>query len=184
MPASHGAAVAVYAHDIAVELGLTEEMAQLALLCGLVHDIGKHHVVEDLINKPSKLSEAEFGIVKQHTEIGHALLCYVAEVVRSHHERPDGTGYPDRTPNEKIPVLAKIVSVADSYNAMVAPRPYKQALTPETAIMRLREGVGTQFDKDAVDAFIQVLERKSEEYQEGKKIAPEFDAILQTFAEW
>lgn len=184
MSASHAAAVAVYAHDIAKELGLTEEMQQLALLCGLVHDIGKHNVVSDLIDKPTKLTPAEFNLIKQHSEIGERLLQYVAEVVRHHHERISGKGYPDGKSDQDIPLLAKIVTVADSYNAMTAERPYKEALTPETAIHRLREEAGIQFDRQAVEAFIAVLAVQSDSYKTGSRVDNDFDNILQKFADW
>lgn len=184
MTASHSAAVAVYAHDIAKELGLTEEMQKLALLCGLVHDIGKHNVVSDLIESPTRLTEAEYRIVKQHTEIGEAFIAYAAEIVRLHHEWVNGNGYPDGKDGSRLPMLAKVIAVADAYNAMTSRRPYKEPLSSDEAINRLTTGVDTQFDEAAVTAFLNILHRSSEGYRAGERESIEFVRIMEELADW
>jgi putative nucleotidyltransferase with HDIG domain len=176
--AGHSAAVAVYARDIAERLGLSEEQQQLAHLCGLVHDIGKVGLPAGLLEKPGKLSLEERRRMEEHSVIGERILANVddyaeiARVVRHHHERMDGNGYPDRLPAVEIPLLSRILAVADAYNAMTSGRPYRDAMPSRVARFRLAQAAGTQFDTTVVAAFEAILAGASENYLSG--VRPDF----------
>jgi putative nucleotidyltransferase with HDIG domain len=182
--AGHSAAVAIYARDIAESLGLPEEDQRLAHLCGLVHDIGKIGLPPGLLEKPGALTFEERRLMEEHSEIGERILANVedyaeiASIVRHHHERYDGSGYPDRLAGEEIPLLSRIISVADAYNAMTSDRPYRDAMPSGVARARLAESAGTQFDADAAAAFETVLADADERYRMGR--SPEF--LLETGA--
>jgi putative nucleotidyltransferase with HDIG domain len=169
--AGHSAAVAIYARDVAERLGLSEEAQQLAHVCGLVHDIGKIGLPPGLLEKPGALTLAERRMMETHSEIGERILAKVedyneiATIVRHHHERWDGQGYPDGLAREAIPVIARIISAADAYNAMTSDRPYRDAMPSRVARMRLAQGVETQFDTTVVAAFEAVLAGASEDYR-------------------
>jgi putative nucleotidyltransferase with HDIG domain len=171
--AGHSAAVAVYSRDIARELGLSAGEVELVHLSGLVHDIGKIGLRAEVLQKQAALTDEEWAEMRRHSEIGARILVevrdyeHVASIVRSHHERWDGAGYPDGLAGEEIPRLARIISVADSYNAMTSDRPYRRGMPPEVAINQLQLGKGTQFDEELVDAFLAVLARESEPYRRG-----------------
>ncbi len=171
--AGHSKAVAEYSRDVAAELGLTREEVQRIHLCGLVHDIGKIGVRAEVLEKQAALDDGEWDEMRRHSAIGEAILLEVpgyadmAEVVRSHHERWDGGGYPDNLVGEQIPPLARIIAVADSYNAMTSDRPYRLAMSPERAIEQLVLGKGSQYEAAPVDAFLRVLGRAPEWYRKG-----------------
>jgi HD domain-containing protein len=171
--AGHSKAVAEYSRDIASELGLSREEVQRIHLCGLVHDIGKIGVRAEVLEKQAALDDGEWDEMRRHSAIGEAILLEVpgysdmAEVVRSHHERWDGRGYPDNLVGERIPYLARIIAVADSYNAMTSDRPYRLAMSPERAIEQLVLGKGSQYEPGLVDAFLRVLARAPEWYRKG-----------------
>jgi putative nucleotidyltransferase with HDIG domain len=171
--AGHSKAVAEYSRDIAREMGLGREEVARIHLCGLVHDIGKIGVRAEVLEKQAALDDGEWDEMRRHSVIGEAILLEVpgysdmAEVVRSHHERWDGRGYPDNLRGEAIPLLARIIAVADSYNAMTSDRPYRQAMTPAAAIEQLVLGKGTQYEPAPVDAFLRVLDLAPEWYRRG-----------------
>ncbi|MDX6533846.1 MAG: hypothetical protein QOF68_1590 [Gaiellales bacterium] len=171
--AGHSAAVAVYSRDIAREMEMDEDAITLVHLTGLVHDIGKIGVSAEVLQKTSALNDEEWAEMRRHSEIGATILvevedyAEVAGIVRSHHERFDGAGYPDGLARDEIPLLARVIAVADAYNAMTSDRPYRKAMQPEVAIQQLVNGRGSQFEADMVDAFVQVLERESEPYRTG-----------------
>jgi len=171
--AGHSAAVAIYARDIAARLGLSERDQDLAHVCGLVHDVGKIGLPAGLLEKPGSLSLEERREMETHSTIGEAILRNVddygeiAAVVRSHHERVDGAGYPDRLIGEDIPLLARIIAVADAYNAMTSDRPYRDAMPSRVARMRLAHAVGSQFDTTVVAAFEAILATAPESYRLG-----------------
>jgi putative nucleotidyltransferase with HDIG domain len=173
--AGHSAAVAVYSRDIARELSMPDHEIDLVHLTGLVHDIGKIGVRAEVLEKTSALNDDEWAEMRRHSEIGASILVEVedyqdvAAIVRSHHERFDGAGYPDGLAREEIPLLARIISVADAYNAMTTKRPYRDAMPPDVAIQQLLNGRGSQFQADLVDAFVRVLEREHETYRLGVK---------------
>jgi putative nucleotidyltransferase with HDIG domain len=172
--AGHSAAVAVYARDIALRLGLPEEQQQLAHLCGLVHDIGKVGLPPGLLEKPGALTLEERRIMEEHSEIGERILANVedyheiANIVRHHHERWDGNGYPDRVAGAEIPLISRIIAVADAYNAMTSGRPYRDAMPSRVARFRLAQAVDTQFDTTVVAAFEAILASATEAYLSGR----------------
>jgi putative nucleotidyltransferase with HDIG domain len=172
--AGHSAAVAIYATDIAQRMGLSEEQQELVHLCGLVHDIGKIGLAAGLLEKPGPLTLEERRQMEQHSEIGERILrnvddySEIADVVRSHHERIDGMGYPDGIYGDEIPLLARIIGVADAYDAMTSDRPYREALPSRVARMRLAQAVGTQFDTAVVAAFEAILATADENYRSGR----------------
>jgi putative nucleotidyltransferase with HDIG domain len=173
--AGHSAAVAIYARDIATRMELSEAEIQLAHLCGLVHDIGKIGLPPGLLEKPGALTLDERRQMEEHTVIGERILANVddyaeiAQIVRHHHERVDGQGYPDGLSDEEIPLLSRIISVADAYNAMTSDRPYRDAMPSQVARLRLAQAVESQFDTTVVAAFEAILAGASEEYRSGQR---------------
>lgn len=171
--AGHSAAVAIYARDIAQRMGMGREEQQLAHLCGLVHDVGKIGLPAALLEKTGPLSLDERRLMERHSEIGERILrnvadyAEIAEVVRHHHERVDGNGYPDRLCGNAIPLLARIIAVADAYNAMTSDRPYRDAMPSRVARLRLAQAVESQFDTTVVAAFEAILAGASEDYRTG-----------------
>jgi putative nucleotidyltransferase with HDIG domain len=174
--AGHSAAVAIYARDIAARMGLSEPDQQLAHLCGLVHDIGKIGLPPGLLEKPGALTLDERRQMEKHSEIGERILAKVddyseiASIVRHHHERVDGEGYPDRIHGTAIPLISRIISVADAYNAMTSDRPYRDAMPSRVARLRLAQAVGSQFDTTVVAAFEAILATATEEYRSGTRL--------------
>jgi putative nucleotidyltransferase with HDIG domain len=169
--AGHSAAVAIYARDIAARLGLSDQSQQLAHMCGLVHDVGKIGLPAGLLEKPGALTLAERRVMETHSEIGERILAEVedfndiATIVRHHHERWDGQGYPDNRAGNDIPLISRIIAAADAYNAMTSDRPYRDAMPSRVARMRLAQGVETQFDTTVVAAFEAVLAGAGEDYR-------------------
>jgi len=169
--AGHSAAVATYARDIARRLGLGEEIQELCRLCGLVHDIGKIGLPAGLLEKPGALTLEERRLMQEHSAIGERILAKVkdyeeiATIVRHHHERWDGQGYPDGIGGEAIPLISRIIAVADAYNAMTSDRPYRDAMPSRVARLRLAQGVESQFDTTVVAAFEAVLAGAGEAYR-------------------
>jgi putative nucleotidyltransferase with HDIG domain len=173
--AGHSACVAVYAKDIAARLGLTEEQQHVAHLAGLVHDIGKVGLPAGLLEKPGPLTLEERRIMEEHPAIGERILSNVdgyseiAKIVRHHHERVDGQGYPDNLTIESVPLISRIIAVADAYDAMTSGRPYRDAMPTRVARMRLAQAVGTQFDTTVVAAFEAILATSDESYLSGER---------------
>jgi putative nucleotidyltransferase with HDIG domain len=181
--AGHSAAVAIYARDIAARMGLPEEQQRLAHVAGLVHDIGKIGLPAGLLEKPGALSLDERRQMETHSVIGERILANVedyaeiAAIVRHHHERFDGNGYPDSLVAEEIPLLARILAVADAYNAMTSDRPYRDAMPSRVARLRLAQAVEAQFDTSVVAAFEAVLAGADEDYR--CAVAAEFTFVAQ-----
>ena len=180
--AGHSAAVAVYARDIAQRMHLNVEEQRLAHLCGLVHDIGKIGLAPGLLEKPGALTLDERRQMEQHSVIGERILANVedyaeiAKIVRHHHERMDAQGYPDRIGGDEIPLLSRIIAVADAYNAMTSDRPYRDAMPSRVARLRLAQAVESQFDTDVVAAFEAILAGADEAYRSGLNLAFESEA--------
>ena len=176
--AGHSAAVAIYARDIARRMGLTEQEQEIVHLCGLVHDVGKIGLPPGLLEKPGALSLEERRHMEEHPVIGERILKNVddygeiARIVRHHHERLDGLGYPDGLRAAEIPLLSRVIAVADAYNAMTSDRPYRDAMPSRVARLRLAQAVESQFDTSVVAAFEALLAGGSEAYRLGKE--PEF----------
>jgi putative nucleotidyltransferase with HDIG domain len=174
--AGHSAAVAIYARDIAKRMGLSESEQERAHLCGLVHDVGKIGLAAGLLEKPGALSLEERRQMEQHSVIGERILRNVddygeiAAIVRHHHERVDGHGYPDQLVGDGIPLIARIIAVADGYNAMTSDRPYRDAMPSRVARLRLAQSVEAQFDTSVVAAFEAILAGASEEYRLGRGV--------------
>lgn len=171
MTARHSAAVARYARAIAVELALTEEEQDRVHTAGLLHDIGKFAFPDRILVANRKLDDEDWKVVKTHPFQGARLIRTidgydpVAEVILAHHERIDGKGYPRRLQGEAIPLLSRIISVADTYDVMTARDSYRQPVSQADAIVELRAVSGTQLDGDVVEAFVRVLERTGVQFQ-------------------
>ena len=164
-----GYAAATMEHAVATarRLGLRDDEIATVQLAALFHDIGKIGVAEQILRKPGPLGWTEWAEVKAHTVTGANMLsripslALVRPAVRGHHERWDGTGYPDRLAREDIPLAARVVAVCDAYQAMVTPRPYRAARSEEQAMDELLRSAGTQFDPRVVDALVAVLRERA-----------------------
>jgi diguanylate cyclase (GGDEF)-like protein len=160
--AEHSRTVGLYARRTAAALGLAPDRVERLHAAGVLHDLGKLGVADAILHKAAGLDDAEWREMQRHPEIGarileHAGLGDIAGWVLAHHERIDGRGYPHGLSAAEIPIEARILAVADAYEAMVADRPYRAGLAPETARAELRRCVGTQFDEAVVAAFLQTL---------------------------
>jgi putative nucleotidyltransferase with HDIG domain len=164
-PYTHGHSMRVgeYAERLALTLGLPDDQAYLVLLAGRLHDIGKCATKQEVLLKPGPLDDDERAHMCTHAVVGGRMLeAYpffgeVTVAVRAHHERWDGRGYPDGLAGEAIPLGARLIAVADAWDAMTSSRPYRAGLAPAEAERRLIEGAGTQWDPDAVAGFVRVL---------------------------
>ena len=169
--AGHSRAVATYSRDIAQKMGLAPEEQERAFLSGLVHDIGKIGLPATLLNKEGRLTLDELREMERHSEIGERILSKVEAyadvslIVRHHHERMDGEGYPDGIRGAEIPLISRIIAVADAYNAMTSDRPYRLAMEYTVARDRLLQAMGSQFFTDAVVAFLSVLADADGDYR-------------------
>jgi len=161
----HGDGVATLAEQVAAELGMSDELRTAVWHAAVLHDIGKAAVPDAILSKPGPLDEAEWAFMRRHTIIGERILqgapalAAAAPLVRSSHERFDGSGYPDALAADAIPLGARIIAVCDAYDAMLADRAYRKALPREHVLEELRRGAGTQFDPDVVRAFMKTLEQ-------------------------
>lgn len=160
----HSERVTQYALQIGEEMGLKGEELERLKLSGLLHDVGKIGTYDILLDKPTKLTDEEFELVKKHPLKGAEILAPIKQLadvipgVRYHHERYDGKGYPDGLKGEEIPLQARILCVADSFDSMTADRPYRPSPGKEYAISEFKRCLGTQFDPNIVEAFLKVLE--------------------------
>ncbi|MBI3823689.1 MAG: response regulator [Planctomycetes bacterium] len=159
----HSLRVCKYAMQLANYIGLDDHSKKRLNLAAKLHDIGKVGLAEGILNKPAKLSEDEFDLVKEHPVIGERILRpivrnrTVLSAIRSHHERFGGGGYPDNLQGEQIPFLARMITVADCYDALTSSRAYRGAMTQDDALNILHEGMTTQFDPHLVPPFIRML---------------------------
>lgn len=173
--AGHSKAVAIYARDIAARMSLAPDVQERAFLCGLVHDIGKIGLPASVLLKDGPLTLEERRTMQEHPAIGEGILkkvdlyADVAVIVRHHHERIDGEGYPDRLAGDDIPLISRIIAVADAYNAMTSNRAYRDAMPTRVARLRLAQAVESQFDTSAVAAFEAILAGASEEYRTAQR---------------
>jgi putative nucleotidyltransferase with HDIG domain len=162
----HSARVADFAAMVAAELGLSDEQIEHVRTAGRLHDIGKIGIREEVLNKHGPLTEAEFEHVKTHVTIGAQILAPLTHLrdvisyVRSHHERADGSGYPDGLPAKAIPIGARILGAAEIFDALTTARPYQEKMTPEQAVHRMRDLVGTVLDPDVHRAVEAVVTRR------------------------
>jgi len=173
--ARHSAAVAQWATDIARRMGLTQQQQNLTHLASLVHDVGKIGVPDEVLNFPGRLEGEAWALIETHCQNGYKILKTIdqfgelADVILYHHERYDGSGYPVGLVGERIPLISRIICVADAYSAMVSDRPYRKALPVEVAKGELRKHAGTQFDPLVVEYFLAVLEEHDLAYQRGEE---------------
>jgi putative nucleotidyltransferase with HDIG domain len=162
----HSERVTAYAIALGQTLGLTEENLDTLRLASLLHDIGKIGVPESVLNKPGGLNDEEWLIMRRHPEVGAAIVKnikgkdvnVITGVVRHHHENFDGKGYPDGLAGDDIPFLARILRVADSYDAMTSRRSYRGALAEKKVISEIKKGRGTQFDLSAAQAMLDLID--------------------------
>jgi diguanylate cyclase (GGDEF)-like protein/putative nucleotidyltransferase with HDIG domain len=163
--AAHSETVGRYAGAIARELGLPADLVERVRFGGIVHDVGKIGIPDSVLRKPGWLTDEDWKEMRRHPEIGARILRGanlddIGEWVLAHHERPDGRGYPHGLSGPDIPLEARILAVADAYEAMTSDRVYRPALTPDVAREELQRCAGTQFDARVVDAFVGLLARE------------------------
>jgi PAS domain S-box-containing protein/putative nucleotidyltransferase with HDIG domain len=161
----HSERVTNYSLSIAKEMRLEEEEIEMLKIASLLHDIGKIGTYDVILNKPQSLSNEEINLINNHPLRGVEILKPISQlqhilpIIRHHHERLDGKGYPDGLKRDEIPMLSRIICVADSFDSMTSDRPYRPAAVKDYAIKELRTCSGTQFDPQAVEAFLRVLEK-------------------------
>jgi len=162
----HSERVAKYSREIAIRYGLTEE-AEIITIWALLHDVGKIGIPEYILNKPASLTDEEYEIVKNHSIIGEDILKNLngtygdaAKVVRSHHERFDGQGYPYGIAGEDIPMEARIVAVADAYDEMMAEKVFAMPLSKEQAKEEIKNGSGSKFDPEFASIMLQIIDEE------------------------
>ena len=161
----HSTRVARVAHMIAEEMGCTEEELDMINVAGSLHDIGKIGIRDDILLKPGRLTQDEYEEIKEHPAIGADIISKLglwgreAQIIRHHHERFDGTGYPDGIKGAQIPKLARILSVADSYDAMASDRAYRKKMDKHVVLDIIIKNSGTQFDPDVVAVFLRVADQ-------------------------
>jgi HD-GYP domain-containing protein (c-di-GMP phosphodiesterase class II) len=163
--AGHSTRVTLYSVIIGEELGLDVEQLRRLRLAGLLHDVGKIGIRDSVLGKPGRLTDEEFAMMKSHPQVGENILTPVSQLadvipgVVSHHERFDGTGYPRGLKAEEIPLLGRIIGVADAFDAMTSDRVYRPRLSDEVALAELRKHSGTQFDSRVVTAFLSAYDK-------------------------
>ncbi|HEY2911165.1 MAG TPA: HD domain-containing phosphohydrolase [Gemmataceae bacterium] len=183
---NHTHRVTTYALILAEELGVKESERQVLRAAAALHDIGKIAIDDHILRKPGRLSETEFTQMKMHVIRGSEIiqmvpgLSWAQPVVRGHHERWDGTGYPDRLKGEEIPLLARVVSVADAFDAMTSDRPYRPGMSIATAYAELQSGAGKQFDPTLIDAFVRVRPRIEALFEQESALREQHDAGTDT----
>lgn len=160
----HSVRVAEYSRMIAEKMGLPEEMCDNIYNMGLLHDIGKIGVPNEIINKPSRLTDDEYDVIKTHPEMGYNILSKIKskpELVKGarwHHERYDGKGYPDKKSGEDIPLEARIIAVADGYDAMTSNRSYRAYMPQDVVRAEIEKNIGTQFDPEAAKYMLMIID--------------------------
>lgn len=160
----HSRAVGMWCGRLAKALGLGPEQQAFAALAGTLHDVGKIATPTEILLKPGPLDDVEWEAMRDHARIGGKMLERIpslkdlASIVRAHHERMDGRGYPDALPGDAIPTVARIVAVADSFHAMISKRPYRDALAVSAALDEIRAGAGTQWDRSVCEAMLNIVQ--------------------------
>ncbi|MDR3708359.1 MAG: diguanylate cyclase [Capsulimonadaceae bacterium] len=166
---NHSEDVTEYAIWIAEKLDLDEETRKVLRIGGLMHDVGKIGIPAEIIAKPGRLTEAEYDVMKTHTHLGWLIVKaipgmeMVLDAIRSHHERWDGKGYPDGLRRDQVPIVGRILAVADAFSAMTTDRPYRKGMDLDQACAEVRANIGTQFDPEVANAFLEALaERRND----------------------
>ena len=174
----HTKRVGMFAEMISNELGLGPRERKEVAIAAMIHDVGKIGIPDHILKKESPLTDDEFDVMKMHPKIGADILKKmegfqnIAMGVGCHHERPDGTGYPEGLKGDEIPLIAKIVSLSDAFDAMISTRPYRKATTPDEAFTVLKKFRGTQFDGAVFDAFERAFLKSNmaKKYKDIKKV--------------
>lgn len=162
--AGHSKRVAVYSRMLASKLGLSPDEVDEIYYAGLIHDVGKLGVDNNIINKPGKLTDEEYNEVKRHPSVGYDILKGIsikgdfAYGAKCHHERPDGKGYPNGLKGDSIPFMAKVIAVADAYDAMTSKRSYRDVLPQDVVRDQIEKGMGTQFESKIAFAMLQMID--------------------------
>jgi len=162
----HSERVTAYCMRLADFIGIRGEKLKLLRLAALLHDIGKIGIPDSILKKPARLTDEEFKIIKRHPEVGYRIIKNIdsesadeiAQIVRHHHERYDGKGYPDGVAGKRIHIFARIIAVCDTYDAMTSRRPYRAPLSQDVVVRELRKGAGTQFDPRIAELMVRLLE--------------------------
>ena len=142
----------------------------MVALAGLLHDIGKVAIPDAILQKPGPLTEEEWVQMRRHSIVGAEVISHIPSVrplvpvIRAHHERWDGHGYPDQLQDEQIPLAARLIAVVDTYSVMITDRPYQRACSSTTALRELRRCAGTQFDPQVVKALIDLLQDRQDQH--------------------
>lgn len=162
----HSSRVQDYSIKIAAKLGLSGEINYTIALASLFHDVGKIFIPDDILNKPSELNENEFSYIKKHSTYSSELLKGkflkdISKIVEQHHERLDGSGYPNGLKGDEICIEAKIIAVADSYDAMTSDRAYREAMSPKTSMEEIKRMSGKYYDEDVVQALELILKEEN-----------------------
>jgi putative nucleotidyltransferase with HDIG domain len=182
MTARHSAAVARYSRETAAAADFSERAQELVHTAALLHDIGKFELSDNVLKGSARLSDEEWATIKKHPERGAELIervdgyDEVAAIVRAHHERVDGHGYPRGLSGEEIPALSRVIAIADAYDVMTARDSYQSPMSPDEAAAELRREAGTQFDAALVEAFLGVVRAKGVLYRHGEEA--DFDSEL------
>jgi energy-coupling factor transport system substrate-specific component len=161
----HSSRVAEYTRMLARELGYDEDTVEKFYNIALLHDIGKIGIPSEILNKPGKLTDLEFNMIKSHSALGYealkdiSIMPELAIGAGAHHERPDGRGYPKGLSGNQIPRVAQIITVADTFDAMYSDRPYRKRMNFDKAVSIIKEVSGSQLVPDVVDAFLRLVER-------------------------
>ena len=169
--AGHQQRVTTLACAIATEMGLPEDKIEGLRMAGIIHDLGKIAVPAEILSKPGEITEIEFSIIKSHPQIGNDILkdiefpWPIAEIVYQHHERMDGSGYPQGLSDENILLEARVLSVADVVEAMASHRPYRPALGIEKALDEISENKGAFYDPEVADACLKIFNEKGFKFQ-------------------
>lgn len=164
----HSENVSKYAVEIAKEMKLSSDLCDVIRIGGLLHDIGKIGIPEQILTKQGKLTEEEYNIIKTHPNIGYNIIKHITnfskngvlDIVLFHHERYDGRGYPNGLKGKEIPLLARIIAVADTFDAMTSKRVYREKLDLNSALYEIEQNKGTQLDPEIVDAFLNMMREK------------------------
>ncbi|MFO7866195.1 MAG: GAF domain-containing protein [Candidatus Aminicenantes bacterium] len=169
--AGHQRRVTDLARSISNEMGLSSNQIEAIRMAGLIHDIGKISIPSEILSKPTQLTETEFELIKKHPQVGYEILKNidfpwpVAEIVLQHHERLDGSGYPDGLKNSQILMEARVLGVADVVEAMSSHRPYRAGLGKKKALEEIKKNKGTLYEPEAVDACVRLIAEKGYEFK-------------------
>jgi putative nucleotidyltransferase with HDIG domain len=161
--AGHSRRVRAYALHLAAALGLERRLRKQLSLAAMLHDIGKVGIPDGILHKPERLTAEEDRIIRSHPEVGERILSPIVRsravlaAIRGHHERLDGSGYPDGLAGEQVPLLARLIAIPDCYDALTTARSYRAALPPHEALAIVQAGAGSQFDPLFVRTFLRMV---------------------------